>query len=134
MRRRDRPGDKTDKARRRKPLAQLDAPKAAHRRGSPAAGKETHAARLTQELIEAREQLTATSEVLKVISSSPSNLAAVFDAMVERAMRLCEANYGHVYTYDGEFFHLAVAHGEPRYLEWIKQSGPRRPATGPSAS
>ena len=63
--------------------------------------------------------------MLQLISHSRGALAPVFDALVERAMRLCEASYGHVYTYDGEFFHLAVAHGERRYVDWIQQSGPR---------
>ena len=99
-----------------------EAPRAT--RASAANIQKTIAA-LTSELKEAREQHTATADVLNVIASSPGDLAPVFDAVVERAMRLCEANHGHVYTYDGEFFNLAVAHGEQSYVDWIKQSGPR---------
>src|SRR5450759_4279482 len=106
-----------------------NAPKAVRRRSPSPAGRETEVARLTRELHEAAEQQTATSDVLKVIARSPGDLAPVFDALVERAMRLCEAAYGHVYTFDGELFHLAVAHGERRYLDWIRQSGPRPPTS-----
>ena len=81
----------------------------------------------TDDLTELLEQQTATAEILQTINRSPGDVAPVFDAMVESAMHFCQADYGHVYSYDGEFFHLIAAHGEPRYLDWIKQTGPRLP-------
>jgi len=68
--------------------------------------------RSNSELRESLEQQTATSDVLRVIAGSPTELQPVLDAVTESAVKLAGAKHGHIRQYDGEFLRLVAAYGE----------------------
>jgi signal transduction histidine kinase len=88
-------------------------------------------ARLLSELRESLAQQTATSDVLRVISSSPGDLKPVFESILDNATRICQAEFGTIYRYDSTLFHMEASHGEPtELLEFRKQRGAFRPPAG----
>ena len=75
----------------------------------------------------ALEQQTATAEVLRVISSSPGDLEPVFDSMLEHAARICGANFGNIFRWDGDALHLIATHNTPPALADTRRRSPFRP-------
>ena len=123
MKRRSRAGGKPAKARPRSALKPRgrNAPKPQSNRRSAADDLESEVAQLKRELHEALEQLTATSEVLQVISSSPGALEQVFTAMLANATRICEAQFGNFMLHEGSTFRAVAWHGEPTYVEKLQR-------------
>jgi GAF domain-containing protein len=113
---------KTTKVKRR------DVPVAARRPSAPNEKLKRAAAKYRSELKQVLEQQVATSEVLRIISSSPGELQPVFQAMLENAVRICEAKVGVLFlNHDGIFNAEATLGLPPAFSEFLSERGPFRP-------
>jgi signal transduction histidine kinase/CheY-like chemotaxis protein len=92
------------------------------------AGLEETLAACTRALRDAREQQTATAEILRVISSSPTDALPVFDTIVRNAVRLCGSLFANVFRFDGELIHYIASHNTgPAYVHLLESKYPMRP-------
>jgi two-component system, NtrC family, sensor kinase len=131
MRRRNKTGSKEGKTQRPKTLKRHNAPKTARRRNFSAAGPQEQISALTRELKESQEQQTATSEVLKVISSSPAQLEPVFRAVLANAVRICEAKFGILFLYENsEFQPAALLNASKDLADFLWRRGPCKAPPG----
>ena len=83
----------------------------------------------TRERDEALEQQGATSEVLKIISSSPGELKPVFDAILENAVRICGARFGSLVLVEGKAYRRVALHNAPAAFVEAQARDPVRPLT-----
>src|SRR3974390_1675041 len=124
MRRRGKLGGKTVKAQRSKTTLTRGKRKVAHHRKVSSADANEKIALLERRLNEALDQQSATSEVLKIISSSPGKLEPVFEVILERATRLCAAKFGHLYLCEGDAFRATALHNAPPAFAEVRRREP----------
>ena len=84
-------------------------------------------ARLLSELRESLQEQTATSEVLQVISGSPADLQPVFATMLEKAVRICDANFGNIFRWHDDALHLVAPYNIPPAFAEFRKRAPGRP-------
>jgi len=116
MKRRTEAGGKAGKSARRKSTTlkrHNTSPKALPGRRSATMAQETAIARLTRERDEALEQQAATSDVLQVISRSKADLQPIFAAILQNAVRLCDASFGDIYSWERGALHLLASYNSP---------------------
>jgi signal transduction histidine kinase len=120
MRRRCRAGGEPVK--KRAHIKRRNAFKTVRGRVTSAAGQDAKVKHLARDLHEALEHQTATSEVLRIISSSPGDLNAAFQAILANATKLCQASYGTLWLCEGDAFRVAAQHGElhAAYMERLR--------------
>jgi two-component system, NtrC family, sensor kinase len=134
VRRRRTTGRKPAKARQATKAKRGATSEPARSRRVSALTEDTEVARLDRELAEAREQQTATSEILEVISRSAFDLKVVFETVAESSVRPCGANRAFIYRFDGELLRLAAAFNAPQKLkEWLEQKPIRAGRQGAAA-
>jgi two-component system, NtrC family, sensor kinase len=133
MARRSRGSGKQAKTRRRKTAAlkRRNAPKVTRGRGGSIAGQETVVARLTRERDEALLREAANTEILHLISKLRGDLELVFRTILEHATRICNANFGTLFRFDGENLYPVAQFNTPAaLLEAMTRRGPIKPTPG----
>ena len=124
------PVAKRKQAARKPRVGRKPGPRPKKRAAKPATDLRKENATLRRELVEALEQQTATSEALKVISSSPGALKAVFDTILEKAVRICEASFGTMFLMDGRKPRWAAGFRTPLKLVQYVKSDSFQPTPG----
>jgi hypothetical protein len=107
-------------------------PRAARSRTLSVVELQKQVAALSRELSQARQQQTASSEVLQIISSSPGELTQVFQAMLAKAVRICEAQFGGLFPCEGNIFRLVAVQIWPARVAEFMQQVHRKPAIAQS--
>jgi hypothetical protein len=117
MKRRSRKGSVKPRRRKAPTPKRASGSKAVRPRSSSAAEQLSDITRLSRELSEARQQQIATTDVLRIISSSSDNLQRVFETILENATRICEAKFANLLLVENNGFRVAAMHNAPADLQ-----------------